>query len=111
MDSTQRNALGIRDHVTLSDFFRAHESSHQWWGHAVGWKSYHDQWLSEGFAQFSGNLYIQYRQNVNEYLNRIRIDRREIGGGDLRSRQYQSLGPIWMGTRLSSSEAPRGYSV
>jgi hypothetical protein len=22
----------------------------------VGWKSYHDQWLSEGFAEFSGLL-------------------------------------------------------
>ncbi len=111
LDSTQRNQLGIKDQLEISDFFRAHESSHQWWGHAVGWKSYHDQWLSEGFAQFSGNLYIQYRQNVNEYLNRIRIDRRSIGGGDMRSRQYQSLGPVWMGTRLSSSEAPRGYPV
>ena len=45
LDSTQRHALGIRDQVELTDFFRAHESSHQWWGHRVGWKSYHDQWL------------------------------------------------------------------
>ncbi|MBI3663556.1 MAG: hypothetical protein HY234_10985 [Acidobacteria bacterium] len=111
LDSTQRNALGIKDQLELSDFFRAHESSHQWWGHAVGWKSYHDQWLSEGFAQFSGNLYIQYRQDVGEYVNRIRQDKLYMTSGDLRSRQYQSLGPVWMGTRLSSSDAPRGYSA
>jgi hypothetical protein len=29
-------------------FFLAHEVAHQWWGHAVGWKNYHEQWISEG---------------------------------------------------------------
>ena len=33
------------------DFFLAHEVAHQWWGQAVGWRNYHEQWLSEGFAQ------------------------------------------------------------
>jgi hypothetical protein len=33
------------------EFFLAHELAHQWWGQAVGWKNYHEQWLSEGFAQ------------------------------------------------------------
>ncbi|MFQ5658533.1 MAG: hypothetical protein ACE5G5_13410, partial [Candidatus Methylomirabilales bacterium] len=41
LSSFQRNAIGVRDHVQLTDTFRAHETSHQWWGHAVGWKSYH----------------------------------------------------------------------
>jgi aminopeptidase N len=30
--------------------FIAHETSHQWWGDIVLWRSYHDQWLSEGFV-------------------------------------------------------------
>ena len=34
------------------EFFVAHEIAHQWWGQAVGWKNYHEQWLSEGFAQY-----------------------------------------------------------
>ena len=29
-------------------FYLAHELAHQWWGQAVGWKNYHEQWLSEG---------------------------------------------------------------
>src|SRR6185437_493408 len=80
LDETQRHVLGVTDQTGISDFFRAHEVSHQWWGHEVGWKSYHDQWLSEGFAQFSGNL-------------------------------YEDLGPVWMGLRLGSSQAPGGYDT
>jgi hypothetical protein len=111
LDSTQRNALGIQDQVGITDFFRAHETSHQWWGHGVGWKSYHDQWLSEGFAQFSGNLYVQARRNQKEYLTRLRMDKEELKVKDERGRPFESLGPIWMGSRLASSDAPRGYST
>jgi Peptidase family M1 domain len=39
------------------NFFLAHEVAHQWWGQAVGWKNYHEQWLSEGFAQYFAALY------------------------------------------------------
>jgi len=111
IDSTQRQALGITDHVQLTDFFRAHESSHQWWGHRVSWKSYHDQWLSEGFAQFSGNLYVQFRRDYKEYLNRIRGDRRELYITDRKGNRYESVGPVWMGWRLSSSDSPAAYSL
>jgi hypothetical protein len=41
------------------DFFLAHELAHQWWGQAVGWRTYHDQWLSEGFSQYFAALYAQ----------------------------------------------------
>ena len=111
LDSTQRNSLGIKDQIEISDFFRAHESSHQWWGHKVSWKTYHDQWLSEGFAQFSGNLYVQFRQSSNEYLRRIRLDKRDLFAADLKGRRYDSIGPIWMGYRLRSVDAPGGYDV
>jgi hypothetical protein len=36
-----------------------HEIAHQWWGHLVGWRTYHDQWLSESFAEFSVVLYLE----------------------------------------------------
>ena len=111
LDSTQRHQLGIRDHTLLTDFFRAHESSHQWWGHRVGWKTYHDQWLSEGFAQFSGNLYVQFRKNEREYLERLRKDKELLLTKDRSNRVYESLGPMWMGRRLASSDSPSGYSV
>lgn len=109
MDETQRHNLGITDQVRISDFFRAHEVSHQWWGHEVGWKTYHDQWLSEGFAEFSGNLYVEVRDGQKKYLDRLHTDRDEILQHNQFGHEYDSLGPVWMGQRLSSSLAPGGY--
>lgn len=110
LDSTQQHALGITNHVQLTDFFRGHESSHQWWGHRVGWKSYHDQWLSEGFAEFSGKLYVQFRQNQKEFLEQFRRDKDLLRAGDINRHQIDSLGPIWMGRRIHSSETnPSSY--
>jgi aminopeptidase N len=41
------------------EFFLAHEIAHQWWGQAVGWKNYHEQWLSEGLSQYFAALYAE----------------------------------------------------
>jgi Peptidase family M1 domain len=111
LDSTQRNAFGIHDQTQLTDFFRAHEVSHQWWGHRVGWKTYHDQWLSEGFAQFSGNLYTQFRENWKQYQERLRLDKQELFSRDTQNQTYESAGPIWMGERLSIANSPRSTAV
>ena len=104
LDPTQQHALGIRNQVQLTDFFRGHESSHQWWGHRVGWKSYHDQWLSEGFAEFSGKLYVQCRQSPKDFLEQFRKDKELLRIGDIHSHRIDSLCPIWMGRRILSSE-------
>jgi hypothetical protein len=111
LDSFQRQQLGIRGPAArrLTDFFRAHETSHQWWGHKVAWKSYHDQWLSEGFAEFSGNLYLQKRTGNKEYLTRIQEARNDMNLTDDKGHKYDSVGPIWMGQRLNSSESPGAY--
>ncbi|MFZ0463050.1 MAG: M1 family aminopeptidase [Candidatus Acidiferrales bacterium] len=111
MDETQRHILGITDQIRISDYFRAHEVSHQWWGHEVGWKSYHDQWLSEGFAQFSGNLYVEFRDSPKEYVNRLHQDNAEILSRNNFGHRYDDLGPIWLGQRLASSQAPDGYDT
>jgi len=104
LDSTQRNQLGITSHKELTDFFRGHESSHQWWGHKVGWKSYHDQWLSEGFAEFSGLLYMQYRENMKTALTEWQLRKERLKETDQNMHTVDSLGPIWMGRRIASAE-------
>src|SRR6185436_430826 len=55
--------------------FIAHETSHQWWGNIVAWRSYRDQWLSEGFAHYSAILYTGLRESQgakNELLGELR---------------------------------------
>ncbi|HLJ42317.1 MAG TPA: M1 family aminopeptidase, partial [Candidatus Acidoferrales bacterium] len=111
LDETQRHELGVTDQIRVSDYFRAHEVSHQWWGHEVGWKSYHDQWLSEGFAQFSGNLYVEFRDGPKEYLDRLHKDREDLFSRNNFGHRYEDLGPVWMGVRLGSSQAPGGYDT
>ncbi|GEM_PF-1020911 len=100
------------------DAFRAHEVAHQWWGHLVGWQSYHDQWLSEGFAEYMGAWYVkrkymnndQYRGKFFELMDRWREDILEAGGYDVWGNKTayhagNDAGPIWMGRRLVSSES------
>jgi Peptidase family M1 domain len=108
LDSTQRHEIGLKDGPELTDFFRAHESSHQWWGQRVGWKSYHDQWLSEGFADFSGILYVQYRENMKEALRQWRQEKEKLRRKDQLGHTRAALGPIWMGRRIQSSQSDGG---
>src|SRR5256886_12422960 len=56
IDSTQRWMLFGQINSRFTGFVQEvtpHEVAHQWFGHGVGWASYHDQWLSEGFAEFA----------------------------------------------------------
>src|SRR5206468_1692471 len=54
------------------EFFLAHETAHQWWGQAVGWCNYHEQWLSEGFAQYFAVLYGQHRHSEETFASIMR---------------------------------------
>ena len=75
------------------DFFLAHEVAHQWWGQAVGWRNYHEQWLSEGFSQYFAALYAQ-RQRGDDLFESVLRQLRRFGMDE--SKQ----GPIYLGYRL-----------
>jgi hypothetical protein len=75
------------------EFFLAHELAHQWWGQAVGWKNYHEQWISEGFAQYFAALYAQKARGDETFVDMLRQFRRwAVAESD--------QGPIHLGYRL-----------
>jgi hypothetical protein len=74
-------------------FFLAHEIAHQWWGQAVGPKNYHEQWLSEGFAQYFAALYAAQERGDDEFADVLKQMRR---WGIEQSPQ----GPVYLGYRL-----------
>jgi len=62
IDSTQRWMMFGQIDTNFTGFVREvtpHEVAHQWFGHSVGWASYHDAWLSEGAAEFAAGLFLQ----------------------------------------------------
>ena len=77
----------------VGPFLLAHEVAHQWWGQAVGWKNYHEQWLSEGLAQYFAVLYagsIQGPSTSHDLLASMRASVLDV----------RSPGPISLGYRL-----------
>jgi peptidase M1-like protein len=75
------------------EFFLAHELAHQWWGQAVGWANYHEQWLSEGFAQYFAALYAQHHHGDETFAAVLRHMRRW-------SIDQSAQGPVYLGNRL-----------
>lgn len=75
------------------EFFIAHELAHQWWGQAVGWKSYHEQWISEGFAQYFAALYARHSRGERSFEDLMRSMVRW-------ARNFGDQGPVSLGYRL-----------
>jgi hypothetical protein len=97
----------------ITDAFRAHEVAHQWFGHMVGWATYHDQWLSEGFAEYSGAMYVQARNPGNKvFLELVKQWRHRIldVGGYGAWHDGPDVAPIGLGVRCASEMSPASYS-
>jgi hypothetical protein len=75
------------------EFFYAHEIAHQWWGQAVGWRNYHEQWISEGFAHYFAALYALHSRGEGTFGDLVR--RMARWGHD-----WSAQGPISLGYRL-----------
>jgi hypothetical protein len=91
------------DFSDVPDFFLAHELAHQWWGHGVAGKNYHDRWISEAFAQYAAALWV--RQSRGEKPFREILDR--FADWAFRG---NGAGPISLGNRLGRvTEDPRAF--
>ena len=104
-DSTVRHGLGL-------DFgdrgywktVAPHEVAHQWWGHEVGFSSYRDQWMSEGFADMSASLFIQtVEKNPKKFIEFWDDERYLLTLRDKEGFRAIDAGPVTMGYRMSNS--------
>lgn len=93
------------------DEVAAHEIAHQWWGHMVGYNTYHDQWLSEGFATYSAGLYFQLTEGNDKFFDFLKLQRDRVLAKTERERRATELGPIWLGIRLRSFESPDAFRL
>jgi predicted metalloprotease with PDZ domain len=90
----------------FDEFFRAHEVAHQWWGIGVDYATYHDRWMSEGFASFAGLWYLQTARNDSKkyfgMLDRWKANimlRRDNGK------------PVWLGHRVAEAKDGSDYNA
>ena len=114
-DTTTRHALSNlmrRMYPSYSDdpfgYYKVvapHEVAHQWWGHAVGFNSYRDQWMSEGFADMSASIYLQmvYAKEPQKYINFWNDERRMLTERNSNGFRAIDAGPLVMGARVSNS--------
>jgi len=56
----------------------AHEIAHQWFGDAASEKSFAHLWLSEGFATYMTNVYLESKYGEAMLKQRLENDRKEV---------------------------------
>ena len=116
-------------HTGEAELFRAHEVAHQWWGAAVDWEDYRDQWMTEGFAQYAAALYtlhgLEKPDQFLEMLDAWRLDvlgEGQVGQGIglrhygfrpevLRRSDGHDSGALVVGYRLNSTETPFDHRI
>jgi Peptidase family M1 domain len=107
LTGTQRAALNLTGATDFVNRVGFHEFAHQWWGHLVGAATYRDQWLEEGFSEFSAALAVQHTQGWDGYIDFWHDARKLIFGqypGN--AMHHDQAGPISQGWRLGTPRSP-----
>ncbi len=112
------------DLIGSEERFRAHEVSHQWWGHIVENEHYRDTWILEGMAELCGLMYLEDIAESRDVIDAVLENwkREVILGGEVRTLSTDKLmvgvenyltvvsdgsvaGPVVMSSRLDNSLA------
>ena len=108
IDTTQRaQLLGTQGGTdTFWRYVAPHEVAHQWWGHIIGWDSYRDQWMSEGFAEFSASLFVQLTRGNDKFIDFWEDLRQQVveARPQTRGRKPYTIGPVTQGYRLNNAK-------
>ncbi|HUJ33322.1 MAG TPA: M1 family aminopeptidase [Candidatus Acidoferrum sp.] len=88
-----------------------HEVAHQWWGQFIGFDSYRDQWMSEGFAHFSASLFVEtaYPKKPELYTKFWDDQRAFLTRKNRFGVRAIDIGPVTMGFRLNNAKS--GFDI
>ena len=103
---------GVREQsmeLFYSELLHAHEVAHQWWGNRVVAIGANDEWMMEAFASYSGLIQLEKKKG-SKAMDSVLEDYRKKLLTKLPSGQtMESTGPIKLGIRLESSQAPDAW--
>lgn len=71
---SERTVSGKQDRESLF----AHEIAHQWYGDAVSELDWHHIWISEGFATYLTDLYIENKYGREDFLVSMLDEKRQV---------------------------------
>jgi len=71
---SERSVNGKRNHETLF----AHEIAHQWFGDGVSEFDWHHLWISEGFATYLTDIYLEHLYGKEAMITSLKDKRRQV---------------------------------
>jgi hypothetical protein len=117
-DSTALHATGLLDFdANYWKEVTPHEVSHQWWGNLVGFKSYRDQWMSEGFANFSVGIFLlntaplddHHMPKMDEYRAFWKEQQKNLLEKNTQGKRPIDVGALTMGDRVANEKNGNVY--
>lgn len=102
----------VREHgmeLFYSELLHAHEIAHQWWGNRVVAIGANDEWMMEAFASYSGLIQLEKKKGSKVMDSVLEEYRKKLLTKLPSGQTMESTGPIKLGTRLESSQAPDAW--
>jgi hypothetical protein len=105
LDQAERESLHVStEQGLIEQNIPAHETAHQWWGDLITWSTYHDQWFSEGLANYCALMMLQ-EKNPSGFRMVMEKYRKDLAD------KNEDAGAVTLGSRLLSSRFPQGYEA
>lgn len=106
-DATAQHQLGLEPTDSYWRVVTPHEVAHQWWGNLIGFDSYRDHWMAEGFAQFSAGIFLLMTApsgDMGPYRAFWKEQQKSLLEKNAEGKRPIDVGTLTMGARVSNSK-------